>query len=59
MPVVYAAVNELMEGVEGGADPPLLHACRLALSRALAGVLRPELQAAVKDNSDPPEQPYR
>ncbi len=54
-----AAVNELMEGVEGGADPLLLHACRLALSRALAAALRPELQAAIRDSSDPPEQPYR
>ncbi|KAG2426781.1 hypothetical protein HXX76_012837 [Chlamydomonas incerta] len=59
MAISLPTLNELMEGVEGGADPPLLHACRQALSRALAGALRPELQAAVKDNSDPPEQPYR
>ncbi|KFM23053.1 Aminopeptidase N [Auxenochlorella protothecoides] len=41
-----------------GADPLLLHHVREAAARALAAALRPELERAARDNSDPPGAPY-
>ncbi|KAL6767073.1 hypothetical protein ACKKBG_A38465 [Auxenochlorella protothecoides x Auxenochlorella symbiontica] len=41
-----------------GADPLLLHHVREATARALAAALRPELERAARDNSDPPGSPY-
>ncbi|EFJ47753.1 hypothetical protein VOLCADRAFT_81369 [Volvox carteri f. nagariensis] len=58
MAVSLPTGNELLDCIPGG-DPPLLHHVRMYVVKQLALQLRPELEALVKANDDPADQPYQ